>query len=151
MDQPCLPARRHPGRRARTRWRGWRGAAIAALLAAGCRASTPQPDLSRVSPDVVDTLRAGREAHVVVALALPAGADAPGVDPALLRAEIARVQADVLARLSPDDYRSRQLFAAVPAMSGTVRTRAGLTALLTHPSVRRVDLDPGGTGSGARR
>lgn len=104
-----------------------------------------------MSSDVVAALDAGREANVVVALRLAVDVAAPDADPTRRRAEIARVQADVLARLSADDYRSRMLFVAVPAMSGTVRTRAGLNALLAHPGVRRVDLDPGGTGSGAER
>ena len=104
-----------------------------------------------MSADVVEALGAGREAPVVVALRLPPDAEAADADPARRRAAIARVQAEVLAGLSAVDYRSRLLFAAVPAMSGTVRTRAGLAALLAHPSVRRVDLDAGGTGSGAER
>ena len=97
---------------------------------------------------MLDALRASGEAPVVVALALPA--DAESGDPARRREEIARLQHDVLARLGPDDFRVRELYASVPAMAGMVRSRTALEVLEAHPAVAKVDLDPAGGGSGAR-
>lgn len=118
---------------------------VAPLLLATVTCRPPAPATSAVAgPEVLRTLRAGRDAHVVVALvhAAPRAGDAASAQRA-----IARLQAEVLAQLPPEDYRSTQLFAAVPAMAGTVLTERGLQRILAHPHVRRVDVDPGGSGS----
>ena len=94
-------------------------------------------------PGVLRALRAGGDAHVVIALVDSAGA---GADAASVRRAIARAQAEVLEQLPAADYRSTQLFTAVPAMTGTVLTERGLRRILAHPRVRRVDVDAGGRG-----
>lgn len=105
---------------------------------------------ARAAPDVLAALRADGEARVIVALVSPPSEADPSADPARRRAEIARLQREVLACLGPDDFRQGQLFGSVPAISGTVLSEAGLSILLSHPHVRRVDLDPAGGGSSAR-
>ncbi|MGH7577673.1 MAG: hypothetical protein ACREM1_21445 [Longimicrobiales bacterium] len=97
--------------------------------------------------DVLRVLRAEGEVPVVVALTEPAGYGDQGVDMDRIRAEIARTQADVLASLDTTDYRSRTLFASIPAMAGVVLSERGLEQLLANPHVERVDVDPEGTGT----
>lgn len=120
---------------------------VAALSIAASACHSPAPvHPALVAPDVLGALRAHGQAHVVVALATSAQPrDAAGG--ASARAAIARVQAELLSQLGPEDYRSTQLYAAVPAMAGTVLSERGLRRILAHPHVRGVDLDPGGGGA----
>jgi hypothetical protein len=67
-----------------------------------------------------------------------------------VRAEIARVQQEVLSRLDARDFELGKRFESVPAIAGTLRTQRGLERLLADPRVRRVDLDVGGGGSVVR-
>ena len=121
---------------------------VALLGVAACR-EVPLPT-AQAAPDVLAALRANGEAHVVVALVNPPSpADSPDAA-AQRRAEIARLQREVLARLGPNDFVVRELFVSVPAIAGTVLSERGLSVLLGHPNVRRVDLDPAGGGSGGR-
>ncbi len=109
-------------------------------------------DPAVAGPDVLSALRASGEAHVVIALVSPPQSGGPSGGVPSSAAAIARLQAEVLSQLGPEDYRSTQLFAAVPAMAGTLFSERGLQRILAHPHVRAVDLDPGGGGgrSGAR-
>lgn len=104
-------------------------------------------DRTRTDSDVLAMLRARGEAPVMIALTEPAGYADATADAAWIRSEIARLQAEVVAALDSADYRERHRFVAIPAMSGVVRSERGLEVLLSHPHVRRVDLDPGGTGT----
>ena len=119
---------------------------VAALvLLFGCNHATPL-ERAVVSPDVITTLRGQGEANVMVSLVEPKGIDA-AVDPARWQAEISRLQQSVLSQLAQEDFQSRTLFTSVPAIAGTLRTERGLSTLIAHPNVRRVDLDAGGGGS----
>jgi hypothetical protein len=100
------------------------------------------------SPDVIAAIRENGEAAVMIALVEPAGYSDPA-QAAQARAEIARMQTAVRAVLDTVDYRHGQSFAAIPAMSGVIRTERGLRMLLAHPFVRRVDRDAGGAGTGS--
>lgn len=119
-----------------------------AILIAGC--GHPHRGNAGLNPEVIEALRSDGRANVVVALALPAGFDAePGSDRS--RAEIARVQEDVLGAIDPGDFELRVRFVAVPALAGTVLSEPGLRALAAHPQVLRVDLDVEGGGSEEER
>lgn len=98
---------------------------------------------AEIGGDVVTTLEATGEAHVMIALHL-SGDGAGTVDERT--AEIARAQERVLDALDATDYRNRVRFETVPALAGTVYTCTGLEILAKHPDVRRIDLDQGGGG-----
>lgn len=123
-------------------------AILATLLALilGCQA-TAEVDGARAQADVLNTLRDQGEVPVIVALAEPAGYGDQGVDMDRIRADIARMQAEVLASLDSADYRSRNLFASIPAMAGVIRSERGLRRLLASPHVERIDVDAEGTGA----
>lgn len=82
------------------------------------------------------------EAQVVVALAEPSPTGEKGVQ----RKEIQRTQTDVLSAVSASEFQTTHRYAAVPALAGTITSAAALDRLAQHPSVRRIDLDAGGTG-----
>lgn len=100
----------------------------------------------KVGAAVRDRLQREGQAAVVIALAPPRIGQATANLPAL-RAEIAQVQARVLAAVSSADFTVRQPFQAVPALSGMIRSSTGLNQLAAHPEVLRIDLDVGGQGS----
>lgn len=126
-----------------------RAAPALILLFLACHSLTTA-DPAKAGSDVLDALRANGEAQVMIALVSAPSQRDPRADPAQLRAEVARLQAEVLNDLDSTDYRSGKLFEFVPAMSGTVHSQRGLSVLLAHRNVRRVDLDTGGGGSGVR-
>jgi hypothetical protein len=107
-------------------------------------------DLAKVGPGVLETLTATGSVSVVIALVEPASQSSAGEDREQLRGDIARLQSEVLDELEAPDYRGGVRFEFVPALSGTVLSRNGLSILLAHPKVRRVDLDAGGSGSSPR-
>jgi hypothetical protein len=118
------------------------GSVLGVILAFGACRSMPQLDATKVGAGVQSTLRAHGAAHVLVALTEPAG------DRSSERTvTIARIQREVLADVEPAGFRHRQLFAAVPAIAGTVLSEKALQALAVHRLVRRVDLDAGGGGT----
>jgi hypothetical protein len=119
---------------------------VTAGLFSGCR-SAIEVNFVKVSPEVLDSLRAGGETNVIVSLVPPAGYGEPGVDLDALKSEIARSQEEVLSALDPADYRNRIRFDAVPALAGTVLTQKGLVTLERHVNVTSVSLDLGGTGN----
>ena len=114
------------------------------LALCACRA-TVESD-GRMQADLLAELRAHRPVAVMIALVEPSGYGDPTIAPRW-RAEIARLQAEVVASLDTADYRHGQSFASIPAMSGVIRSERGLQSLLAHPHVRRVDPDEGGTGA----
>lgn len=130
-----------------TRWLA-AGIFLVALTLAGC---DPLGALrgqdaglaAEIGGDVVTTLEATGEAHVMIALQL-SGAGTGSV--AERTAEIARAQERVLDALDATDYRNRVRFEAVPALAGTLYTHRGLEILAKHPDVLRIDLDQGGGG-----
>lgn len=119
-------------------------------FAMACRAPGPVSDL-KLGAGVREALVPNGEANVIVALTAE-GDPRSGLpqDAAGAAAAIARAQDAVLSTLDSADFRLGQRFAAVPAFSGALRSARGLDRLLAHPLVRRVDLDPGGTGSSVR-
>jgi hypothetical protein len=120
-------------------------AATFTLLVVACHAAM-ETDRSETRSDVLTMIRERGEAPVMIALIAPAGFGDPAADADQVRAGIARMQAEVLAALDSSDFRDRQRFASIPAMAGTLRSERGLRTLLAHPLVRRVDIDPAGTG-----
>ena len=141
------------------RWVRWVSSAMSSpvavaglllALAAACHAPTPVSD-PKLGAGVRDALAPNGEAKVIVALAAEAGTSSGGTqDVARAGAAIAQAQDAVLATLDSADFRLGQRFAAVPAFTGTLRSSRALDRLLSHPLVRRVDLDAGGTGSSVR-
>jgi subtilisin family serine protease len=124
--------------------------ALCLVLAQGTLASAAGPGPhaeSKVGPGVHETLAARGHADVVIALTVPAASRARSIDMTALRSEVARTQADVLATLDRSGYAGRHAYSAVPALAGRLKSAAALAALARHPSVARIDLDVGGTGS----
>lgn len=124
------------------------GPAIIALsFGAGpaCQAVTPTDDLP-LDPEVRSILRAEGEVNVVIVLVDPPGYGDPLADQERIRADIARMQGEVVEALGPANYRDRRRFVSVPAMAGALLTERGLDLLLAHSLVRRVDRDLEGTG-----
>lgn len=107
----------------------------------------PAHSEAKIGPGVLEQLRDSGAANVMIALAPPPSAQAVGLDMAAMKSQIAQMQTDVLAQLGGLDYQARHTYSAVPALAGRVTSEAGLAALARHPSVRKVDLDVGGTGS----
>lgn len=110
-------------------------------------AQSLRPDNEKVGPGVVATLRTEQEAHVVVALVESESTKSSPINLATVKQDVAALQNDVLSSLSSADFRPRHIYQAVPALSGTVLSENGLLQLAAHPSVVRIDLDPGGSGS----
>jgi hypothetical protein len=97
--------------------------------------------------DILLALRERGEAPVMIALHSPTD-HADSATAERTRATIARMQEEVIAAVDSADFRLRVRFGSVPALSGVVRTERGLRRLLSHPHVRAVSLDSGGTGTG---
>jgi len=131
---------------------GWAGLLVS-LAVLFCQAplawsATPATHVvSKIGPGVLEELRDSGGANVMIALAHPSAARASGLDMAAMKSQIAQMQTDVLAQLGLDDYKARHTYSAVPALAGRVKSEAALVALARHPSVLKVDLDVGGTGS----
>jgi hypothetical protein len=122
--------------------------AVAALLAIGLTAAVGCRNLARsgeleLNDEVLRAIHAYGAAPVLVILRTSLGNDEEANEEAL-RAEIARVQDQVLASVDLADFRLRHRFTTVPALSGTVLSERGLRALSTHPLVDRLDLEEGG-------
>lgn len=97
--------------------------------------------------EITVALRERGEAPVMIALHAPTEPAGPA-NAERTRAAIARLQDEVLAAMDTADFRLRVRFGSVPALSGVVRSERGLRLLLSHPHVRAVSLDTGGTGTG---
>lgn len=137
-----------PDFRVRTLVRRCLAAAMALVLPA-CSSMTAI-DSGKVGSDVLSTLRARGSVPVAIALVEPAGYGSPQADTSRLRAEIARLQQQVLSRLDERDFRLGSRFQNVPAISGTLLTEQGLEVLVADSTVRRIDVDVGGGGSRIR-
>ncbi|HUG42271.1 MAG TPA: hypothetical protein VMM12_17540 [Longimicrobiales bacterium] len=129
----------------RTALRVGAAAVACAVVLAGCRTLDGNGS-DTVSPDVLDAVRVHGRADVMVALVPPVGYDDAEPAGPRVRAEIARLQDEVLESLGAVHFTLRQRFVAVPALAGTVLSEEGLRALSAHPGVARVDLDVGGGG-----
>lgn len=116
------------------------------LLSAGACQANMHSEPADPHRDILLAVRERGEAPVMIALHAPTGADSATAD--RTRATIARMQEEVLAALDTADFRLRVRYGSVPALSGVVRSERGLRRLLSHPHVRAVSLDTGGTGSG---
>lgn len=109
---------------------------------AGARASAGEtPQEGRIGPGVLEAIREGRGAAVVVALDVPASGGLGA-----LRRNVAAVQDEVLRGARESELHVKRRFQAVPAVSATARSEAALLRLASHPRVRRIDLDVPGTG-----
>ena len=119
---------------------------LSALPFAAEAVELPPNAAAKVGPGVADQLRETGSAQVMIALQPPGHPVAPGLALAAEKARISQMQVDVLARLGARDYASRNVFTAVPALAGRIRSEAGLAAIARNPHVVRIDLDEGGTG-----
>jgi hypothetical protein len=119
--------------------------ALVVLFGVACHPAL-EVDRNRVEPNVLTMIRAHGKAAVMIALTAPPGFGDPAADRERVHADIARMQAEVLAALDTVDFRARRTFSSIPAMAGTLHTEVGLQTLLAHRHVRRVDLDPSGGG-----
>ena len=99
----------------------------------------------KVGPGVRAAVQAGG-ARVVIMLVEPAILSAAPTALPQVRVAVAALQDGVLSGLKAADFALGLRFQAVPALAGIVLTEAGLNQLAAHPSVRRIDLDVGGTG-----
>jgi hypothetical protein len=102
--------------------------------------------LQKIDASVIEGVRARGEINVIVALVEPVTDGRSTQDQTILRAQIARMQREVLNTLGEDEYRSRVLFENVPAMAGTILHMRALRTLDAHPHVMKVDPDPAGGG-----
>jgi hypothetical protein len=122
---------------------GWLWAAL--LLSLACQ--TPNPSEREAVDPVLEVLRESGRADVLVSLVPPPGYGEPGADLETLRQVIGRLQSEVVGSLEPDQFRERQRFRNVPALTGTVLSEGGLERLRAHRHVAAVDLEEGGTGT----
>ena len=112
----------------------------------------------RIGPGVLEQIRAGGNPRNVVALN-DAPLAAPPVDQisqagrfavppglARLRADIAAAQRSAIARARREALLDLRQFVNVPAFAANVNSEDVVRALAGDPSVRRIDLDVGGTG-----
>ncbi len=118
------------------------GGAILALTLIGCRTVM---ESDRSARDVLAAVREHGKAAVIIALVTPAGAGDPANAQAT-RAEIARMQEDVIAAVDPTDFRVGTRYTSVPALAGVLFSERGLRRVRAHPFVLGVTLDTGGTG-----
>jgi subtilisin family serine protease len=112
----------------------------------------------RIGPGVLEQIRSGGSPRIVVALDVAhlAAAAVDQVSPegrfvvppglARLRAEVAAAQRSAIGRAKRDQLFELRQFENVPAFSTNVRTEEAVRAIASDPSVRRIDLDVGGTG-----
>ena len=147
-----------------------RRAGLALALALGLAACEQAPDAvgpegavlgpaapasadARIGPGVLEAVRAGGSATVVVAFDVPAarprasGSGDGGAEVARLVRAVASAGDAVLADAGSGDLIVTRRYAAVPALVATARSEAALRRLASDARVRRIDLDAGGTGA----
>jgi subtilisin family serine protease len=106
------------------------------MIAAGLAAAAPAL-AQEVGVQVLEALRRGPRARVVVALREP---ETPATSPEARAGEVESLQAGVLAALQPAEFRLTGRWTQVSALAGDL-TADGLSALLVHSDVLRIDLD----------
>src|SRR5215207_9512713 len=105
----------------------------------------------RIGPGVLEEIRAGRNPRIVVALQVPelaapeAGLRLPPGLPRL-RGDVATAQRSAIGRAKREALVALRQYETVPAFSANVRSEEAVRAMASDPSVRRIDLDVGGTG-----
>lgn len=104
---------------------------------------------TKIGEGVQIKIEKGIPARVVVALFDPNGDETDLAKMPLpnLNQQVAYLQKSVLAEINPTDFQLVQQFKSIPALTGIIHTRYGLSLLERHPFVQRVDLDVGGKGS----
>ncbi len=110
-------------------------------------AQSPRLDKEKIGPGVIEALQTENEAKVVIALLDSQAMKLQRNDLTNLRREVAVVQDSVLSSLDVADFHTKHKYQAIPALSGTLLTEAGLTKLMQNRNVVRIDMDVGGTGS----
>jgi hypothetical protein len=121
-------------------------ALIAMLPAAACAEQPAEREGAIVGDAVVLALEHDDAVSVVIMLATPSSLEPGNKDPAIVRRDIARIQDQVLASLSPTEFALKSRYENVPAIAGRL-TAAGLEKLNENSLVVRVDLDVGGAGA----
>jgi hypothetical protein len=123
------------------------GLALAAVTStAACAEQPAEREGAIVGDDVVLALEHDDAVSVVIMLATPSSLEDGGKDTAVVRRDIARIQDQVLASLTPTEFALKSRYENVPAIVGRV-TAAGLEKLKENSLVVRVDLDVGGRGA----
>ncbi len=124
----------------------WSHALIVAsiFLAASAYAQAPE---GVVGPGVYEQIRLQGEARIIIALHRPAELTSGAPLPIERRRALVRaLQEPVLNGIAPEGFRLRHRYAAVSALAGTVLDNETLDRLVALPGVRRIDLDPQGSG-----
>lgn len=146
-------------------------AALAVIGLAACDrmpdAAAPTPPVSpnaavvpeeRIGPGVLEAIRAGSNPRIVVALDVPeletttADQTPPEsglrVPPGLARrrSDVAAAQRSAIGRANRAALAALRQYEMVPAFAANVRSEDAVRAIASDPSVRRIDLDVGGTG-----
>lgn len=101
----------------------------------------------KIGNDVIETLRSGANARVVIALVSPDSATRPSPNLNEIIDEISVLQDVVLSSLSLSDFSLSHKYQAIPALAGAINTESGLYKLAANPLVAKIDLDVGGSGS----
>jgi subtilisin family serine protease len=112
-------------------------ATAASALVAGLASGSGAPPASKVGAAVWGNLQAAPRVRVVVALREP---DSPVQDLTGRMAEVAALQANVLERLGPEDFRPSHRWDTISALAGDVTPR-GLGLLAADPDVVKIDVD----------
>jgi subtilisin family serine protease len=117
------------------------------LMIGGHRSALAQPDTAsqKIGSGVIEALQVDGHAHVMIMLAEPVTMSR-GADLTTMRKAVAKAQGAVLGRLYASDYSARRTYQTIPALAGRV-TQTGLAKLVADPTVVKIDLDVGGTGS----
>jgi subtilisin family serine protease len=111
----------------------------------------------RIGPGVLEAIRGNGDARIVVALEVPDvtafAAETPPagklrIPPGLarLRSEVAAAQKSAIGRARREELVVMRQYTTVPAFAANARSEDAVLALAKDPSVRRIDLDVGGTG-----
>ena len=124
---------------------------LLALMAGGHEQGSAEPSAppgaEKVGPGVLEAIENEGGAFVAIALRQTPALAAASQDIAVLKNEVAQVQAQVLSTLSPSEYQGTHRYQTIPGLAGTVLAESGLWKLAANPAVLKIDLDVGGTGS----
>lgn len=119
-------------------------AALVAALGATACASAPRAEPAPIAPEVLERVRSADSVGVVVILVTPSSYY--GGNSQRVRSDIAGMQQSVLGALEPGQYRLRERFQSVPAMTLVVYGEPAIRTLALHRHVERIELDDGSAG-----
>ena len=99
-----------------------------------------------IAKDVYQALNEASRVNVIVMLVLPSSMSGGNPVSDEVKEDIDNLQQEVLATLSPADFKLSIKYENIPSLAGSL-TRAGVKKLASNPLVARVDRDVGGSGS----